>query len=222
MSRSAASTAFVAAAGPLLARLHDTRPNHDPATFRIGAGVVAGQEARLRPLLPVDPRPAAVLIPLVDRPEGPHILLTVRASHLRHHAGQIAFPGGRIELEDADPAAAALREAEEEIGLEPARVQVLGYLPDQLILTGFRVTPVVAHVTPGFTLRYDPGEVQETFELPWSHLIDARHHHAYRRQLAGMELEVRDILFGEHKIWGATAGMLFCLREWALPRPEGS
>ena len=204
------------AARRLFTVLEGTRPNHAADSLRLGASLASGADERLRPLFPPAPRPAAVLIGLVDREEGPGILLTVRAPHLRHHAGQIAFPGGRIEASDADPAAAALREAEEEIGLAPAAVRVLGYLPDHLILTGFRVTPVVARVSLNAPLRYDPGEVQETFELPWSHLIDDRYHRAYRRSIAGTEVDVRDIQFGAHTIWGATAAMLFCLRALAL------
>jgi 8-oxo-dGTP pyrophosphatase MutT (NUDIX family) len=204
------------AAQRLLARLAGTRPNHDPASFRIGAGLPQGFDERLQPLFPSDPRPAAVLIALVERDTGPGILLTVRSSQLRDHAGQIAFPGGRIEAGDAGPAAAALREAQEEIGLEPTQISVLGYLPDHLILTGFRVTPVVARVAPGFDLRLDAAEVQETFELPWQYLLDPRHHRDELRRFAGTQVPVREIVFAEHRIWGATAGMLFCLRDLAL------
>jgi 8-oxo-dGTP pyrophosphatase MutT (NUDIX family) len=200
----------------LLQRLVGTVPDHEPARWRIGAGLPQGFEERFRPLFPADPRPAAVLIGLVEREPEPSILLTVRASQMRHHAGQISFPGGRIEPHDAGPAAAALREAEEEIGLTSDFVQVVGYLPDHLILTGFRVTPVVARVRPGFSLRHDPGEVQQTFELPWSHLLDEGNHRSDRRVFAGTEVDVRDIHFGSHRIWGATAGMLLCLRDLAL------
>ncbi len=200
----------------LLQRLEGTAPDHDPARWRIGAGLPKGFDEQLRPLFPSHPAPAAVLIGLVERDAEPSILLTVRSSQLRHHAGQISFPGGRIEPDDAGPAAAALREAEEEIGLTSDHVEVVGYLPDHLILTGFRVTPVVARVRPGFSLRYDPGEVQQTFELPWSCLLDERNHRSDRRVFAGTEVEVRDIHFGSHRIWGATAGMLLCLRDLAL------
>ena len=216
MSLPAAGPDPRAAAERLMQRLEGTRPDHSPEHFRLGAGLAQGFEEPLKGLFPREVRPAAVLIGLVERTQGPAILLTVRASHLRHHAGQIAFPGGRMETSDADPAATALREAEEEIGLAPEHVQVIGYLPDHLILTGFRVTPVVARVASGFSLRFDPGEVQATFELPWAQLLDPAHHVQYRRRFADIEVEARDIVCGEHRIWGATAGMLFCLRELAL------
>ncbi len=222
MSPSRAAPDPTAAARQLLARLAGSQPDHDPAHLRLGAGLAQGCDELLRPHFPAEPRPAAVLIGLVAREAGPSILLTVRATHLRHHAGQIAFPGGRMEASDADPAATALREAQEEIGLAPEHVQVVGYLPDHLILTGYRVTPVVAHVAPGFALRFDPAEVQETFELPWLQLLDPAHHVAYRRRLLDTEVDARDILCGQHRIWGATAGMLFCLRELALSQGPAS
>jgi 8-oxo-dGTP pyrophosphatase MutT (NUDIX family) len=156
-----------------------------------------------------------VLVGFIER-EDPGILLTVRAAHLRKHAGQISFPGGRIEASDADPAAAAIREAHEEIGLAPQGVTVIGQLPDQIVLTGFRITPVVARIDASFAPRLDPSEVQELFELPLSQLLDATNHQAYRRNIAGTELDMRDIRFGRHRIWGATAGILLTLREYAL------
>ena len=107
---------------------------------------------RLQRHFPPDPVPAAVLVALVDRPEGLSVLLTQRASQLTNHAAQISFPGGRLEDTDADVAGAALREAQEEIGLDPARVRVFGYLPDHLVFSGFRVTPVLSLVTPPFAL----------------------------------------------------------------------
>ena len=181
---------------------------------RLGARLGPIPEAVL-PLLPVDPVPAAVLVCFIER-EDPGILLTVRAAHLRKHAGQISFPGGRIEASDADAAAAALREAQEEIGLAPQGVTVIGQLPDQIVLTGFRITPVVARVDASFAPRLDPGEVQELFELPLSQLLDSANHQTYRRNIAGTELDMRDIRFGRHRIWGATAGILLTLREYAL------
>jgi 8-oxo-dGTP pyrophosphatase MutT (NUDIX family) len=169
----------------------------------------------LLPLLPSQPVAAAVLVGFVER-EDPGILLTVRATNLRQHAGQISFPGGRIEADDASPAAAAVREAQEEIGVDPAGVRVIGQLPDQIVLTGYRITPVVARIEGVFEPRLDPGEVQELFELPLSRLLDSSHHETYRRSIGGTELEMRDIRFGRHRIWGATAGILLTLREYAL------
>ena len=117
-----------------------------------------------------------MLIPIIDRGEDLTVLLTLRADDLTHHAGQIAFPGGRVEAGDADAMAAALRETEEEIGLRREFVEVLGCLPDHAVITGFRVTPVVGLVRPGFELVLDPTEVAGTFEAPLRHLLDPSTH----------------------------------------------
>ena len=157
--------------------------------------------------------PAAVLVPLINRPEGLTVLFTERSADLPDHAGQISFPGGRIELSDDGPREAALREAREEIGLDPRFVNVAGYLPDHVIVSGFLVTPVVAFVQPGFELLLDSAEVESTFEVPVSFLFDPQNHHMRRRRIGSSdrEIEVIDIPFGEHNIWGATAGMIFTL-----------
>ena len=175
-----------------------------------------------RRFFPRDPVPAAVLMPLIERPELT-MLFTQRATELRNHAGQVSFPGGRIESGDAGPAAAALREAREEIGLDQRFVSVIGYLPDHLVITGFRVTPVVAVVAPGFELLPDTKEVQDTFEVPVSYLFDPANHRHNRRRSAftGEEMEFCDIPFGERNIWGATAGMLLTLyRLCVAPRGD--
>jgi 8-oxo-dGTP pyrophosphatase MutT (NUDIX family) len=162
-------------------------------------------------LIPAQPTPAAVLVPIVDRPDGLTVLLTQRGADLKHHAGQISFPGGRLESRDADAVDAALRETEEEIGLERGFVEVIGYLPDHLIISGYRVTPVVGFVRPGFELKLDATEVTEAFEVPLRFVLDPTHHKARRRQLGEGEIEVYDIPYGERNIWGATAGMLMTL-----------
>jgi 8-oxo-dGTP pyrophosphatase MutT (NUDIX family) len=140
-------------------------------------------------------------------------LLTQRATQLRKHAGQISFPGGRIEPEDADPKAAALREAHEEIGLDARFVTVVGYLPDHILLSGFRVTPVVSFVRTGFELLLDATEVQDTFEVPLSFIFDPANHRLRRRRFGfgEVEMELCDIPYGDRNIWGATAGMLMTL-----------
>lgn len=167
--------------------------------------------ARLRQSFPSDPVPAAVLVPLVDRDEGLSVLLTQRASHLKNHAGQISFPGGRIESDDPDPLSAALREAEEEIGLARSHVEVIGYLPDHLVISGFRITPVVAFVRPDYPVELDATEVDEIFEVPLDFLLDSRNHVPRVRKFDDEEIVFVDFPYGRHNIWGATAGMLMTL-----------
>jgi 8-oxo-dGTP pyrophosphatase MutT (NUDIX family) len=162
-------------------------------------------------LIPAEPIPAAVLVPIVDREDQLTVLLTQRAADLKHHGGQISFPGGRLEAVDAGPLDAALRETEEEIGLTRTHIDVLGFMPDHLIISGYRVTPVVGLVRPGFELRLDRTEVTEAFEVPLAHLLDPGNHRARRRKLGEGEIEVYDIPFGDRNIWGATAGMLMTL-----------
>ena len=191
------------------ARLAGTAPRHAREDWMVPGLFEAGDRRRL--LLPPDPVPAAVLIPLVERPDLT-VLFTQRATQLRHHAGQISFPGGRIEPSDPSPAAAALREAREEIGLDERFVSVIGYLPDHVVITGFRITPVVASVRPGFELALARQEVEDTFEVPLRYLFDPATHRVRRRaSVTGDEVEFREIPFGERSIWGATAGMLHTL-----------
>jgi 8-oxo-dGTP pyrophosphatase MutT (NUDIX family) len=161
-----------------------------------------------------DPRVAAVLVPLVVREEGITVLLTQRADHLNDHAGQVSFPGGRHEPFDVDATATALREAQEEVGLDPERVEILGSLPDYLTATGFCVTPVVGLVHPPFTVEADTLEVAEVFEVPLSFLMDPARHEVRVFRWEGGERRFfampypRGDAAGDYFIWGATAGML--------------
>ena len=175
------------------------------------AGLPPELSASFNHLIPVAPIPAAVLVPIVDHADSLTVLLTQRAADLKNHAGQISFPGGRIEATDNGPVDAALRETHEEIGLERRFIDVFGYLPDHLIISGYRVTPVVAFVRPGFELTLDRSEVTEAFEVPLDFLLDPANHKARRRKLGEGEIEVYDIPYGERNIWGATAGMLMTL-----------
>ena len=185
----------------------------DPDEVRIGP-FPPGVTARIRHLFPARPAPAAVLIPLVERAGQLNVLLTVRAAGLKHHAGQISFPGGRLEPADADPESGALRETEEEIGLHRSHIEILGRLPDHIIISGYQVTPVVAVVRPDFRLVLDPTEVAAAFEAPLDHLFDARNHVRVMRRMGDVELETVDLPWEGHRIWGATAGMLLTLRQW--------
>ena len=155
--------------------------------------------------------PAAVLFPIVVRDAGHTVMLTQRTAHLRDHAGQISFPGGRVEPQDVSPAATALREAEEEVGLDPARVEVVGYLPVYRTVTGFCVTPVVAIVKPPVDLRPDPGEVADVFEVPLSFLLDSANHQRCTMQFEGRQRDFYAVPYGDRYIWGATAGIILGL-----------
>jgi 8-oxo-dGTP pyrophosphatase MutT (NUDIX family) len=193
------------------ARLANTRPRHAMDDW-LTPGLSLQESRALQAYLPVAPIPAAVLVPMVEREEGLTVLLTQRASQLKNHAGQISFPGGRIEPQDAGPSAAALREAHEEIGLEARFVSVVGYLADHILLSGFRVTPVVAFVRPGFELLLDSQEVSDTFEVPLSYVFEPGNHRSQRRRVGAVaEFNVWDIQYQGRNIWGATAGMLLNL-----------
>lgn len=165
-------------------------------------------------LLPVgEPRHAAVLVGVVAHARAPTVLLTRRHEGLRHHAGQVSFPGGRIETCDASPAAAALREAHEEVGLQSAQFTPLGYLDPLLTITGFRVVPLLGLITPDFVAMPDPGEVAEAFEVPLDLLLDPRRLEQKRLEFGGQARHVLQYRYDEQRIWGATASILFNLRE---------
>jgi 8-oxo-dGTP pyrophosphatase MutT (NUDIX family) len=157
--------------------------------------------------------PAAVLFPIVLRDGGQTVLLTQRTAHLRDHAGQISFPGGRVEAHDCSPTDTALRETEEEIGLARERVEIVGFLPEYRTGTGFRVTPVVALVRPPFDLQPDPFEVAEIFEVPLAFLLDPANHQQHSLHYRGALRNYFAMPFGEYFIWGATAGMIRSLSE---------
>ena len=156
-------------------------------------------------------RPAAVLVPVVDRPE-PAVLLTLR-TELPSHPGQIAFPGGKIDPHDRTPADAALREAREEIGLGPALIEPIGYLDLYLTFSGYRILPTVARVRPDYQLVLCEAEVADAFEVPLAFLMDAQNHALHSRDWKGIERKYYAMPFGERYIWGVTAGILRNLYE---------
>lgn len=158
-------------------------------------------------------RPAAVLVGISFGLAGPSVLLTKRASGLQHHPGQIAFPGGKIETSDASAAAAALREAQEEVGLIPAKVQVLGLLPPHETVTGYTVTPVLGIVRDSFTPIPEAGEVEEVFHVPFAHLADPARYRVEKRLWRGQWRNYYTVPYGPYYIWGATARILRGLAE---------
>jgi 8-oxo-dGTP pyrophosphatase MutT (NUDIX family) len=157
-------------------------------------------------------KPAAVLVPIVDRRE-PTVLLTLRTAELTSHAGQVAFPGGKIDPADANPVAAALREAREEVGLWSTLVEPIGYLDLYLTFSGFRILPTVARVKPDFTLTINPAEVTETFEVPLEFLMTPENHQRKTRDWKGIARDYYAIPFENRYIWGITAGILRNLYE---------
>lgn len=163
--------------------------------------------------------PAAVLVPVVTRPDGLTVLLTKRTEHLHHHPGQISFPGGRMEVEDASPVVTALRETQEEIGLGAEHVELLGSLPNYRTGTGFEVTPVVGLVTPPFELTLDAFEVAEAFEVPLAFLLDPVNHQRHRMEVRGKVREYYAMPYKDYYIWGATAGMLVTLHRFLAEMP---
>jgi 8-oxo-dGTP pyrophosphatase MutT (NUDIX family) len=161
-------------------------------------------------------RPAAVLVPVMRRPQGLTVMLTVRSDQLRSHKGQISFPGGRRDDTDASAAANALREAQEEVGLDPKLVEVIGYLDDYPTLTRYRVTPVVGIVSGNPRLDHCADEVAEIFEVPLEFVLERKSFETKLLSREGMNLPFYELNFGKHRIWGATAGMLWSLyKKWA-------
>lgn len=156
-------------------------------------------------------RPAAVLVPLIERDRQLTMLFTKRTDHLHDHAGQVSFPGGRVEPRDPDMIETALRETEEEIGLHRSFINVVGQLQDYETGTGFRITPVVAFIRPDFTLTLDSFEVAETFEVPLDFLMDPANHQLHTRTWKGAERQFYAMPYGDYYIWGATAGMIVSL-----------
>ena len=159
------------------------------------------------------PRPAAVLVPIIARPGGLTVLLTQRPETMPTHAGQIAFPGGKMDRTDATPVDTALREAEEEIGLHRRHVEVLGFLDSYQTGTSFRIVPVVSIIDPSFTLTVDRREVVDAFEVPFAFLMDGANHRRDQRQYNGVVRHFYAMPYGDRYIWGATAGMLRNLYE---------
>ncbi|WP_309083329.1 CoA pyrophosphatase [Chelativorans sp.] len=156
---------------------------------------------------------AAVLVPVVDHGQEATVILTERAAHLRSHSGQVAFPGGRIDPTDASPEHAALREAEEEIGLDPSFVDVVGRMPDYVTGSGYRIRPILGIVRPGFILTINPEEVETVFEVPLSFLMDPANHRRDSRIWKERERFFYTIPYGDRFIWGVTAGILHMLYE---------
>jgi 8-oxo-dGTP pyrophosphatase MutT (NUDIX family) len=165
--------------------------------------------AGMQPMQPL--KPAAVLVPLIERPGGLTVLFTQRTSHLAHHAGQVSFPGGHIEPDDGGPTETALRETEEEVGLDRHHVDVIGHLDTYVTRTGFVVTPVVGVVRPPFALKPDAHEVAEVFEVPLAYLLDPANHRRCSAEFDNTTRHFYAIPYGRHFIWGATAGMLMNL-----------
>ncbi|MDT8857636.1 CoA pyrophosphatase [Paracoccaceae bacterium Fryx2] len=181
------------------------RPAEQSSDFDLNPGQVLPEGRVLRA--------AAVLVAVWDRPAGPQIILTKRSSRLAHHPGQIALPGGKIDAGDTGPEAAALREAEEEIGLPRGLVQVMGRLPAHETVTGFSVMPILGRVADDFAFRAEAGEVAEVFAVPLAHLADPARYRVERRRWRGEWRRYYAVPFGPYYIWGATARILRGLAE---------
>ena len=183
---------------PLIAALD--RPSAASSDFDLNPGVTLPEGRVLRP--------AGVLMPVIERAGALHLILTKRASHLKHHPGQIAFPGGKVDEGDADVAAAALREADEEIGLRPENVEILGFLPSHETVTSFTMTPVLGRIRAEFTPIPEPGEVEEVFSVPLVHVTNLAKFTVESRLWRGQRRQYYTVPFGPYYIWGATARIL--------------
>jgi 8-oxo-dGTP pyrophosphatase MutT (NUDIX family) len=193
-------------------RLSDTCLPADPTDVVMPPGSDNWPE-EIRSALTESLKPAGVLIPVIERDTGLTVLLTQRSAELKHHAGQICFPGGRMEGRDADIQATALRETHEEVGIPPDNVAVIGYLHPMPTVTGYAVTAVIGVLADPSTLTVDRTEVEFAFEVPLAFLLDKRNVHAAEREFRGHRVPIVEFQFEGHRIWGATAHMLLELRD---------
>ena len=199
--------------GQLVNRLSGTRLREDPTAVVLPPGSERWP-AEMRESLTASLKPAGVLIPIIDCSDaGLSVLLTKRSSALKHHAGQIAFPGGRMEDHDADITATALRETHEEVGIPPENVSIAGFLPPMPTVTGYAVTPVVGLIEEGVQLTLDPSEVDAAFEVPLAFLLDERNERTAERDFNGQKIPIVEFRYEGYRIWGATAHMLLVLRQ---------
>lgn len=205
-------------AGVIEALVRSLERTQPPVDLAAAALESLPPEARRR-LFSASLIPAGVLVALAERPRGWELLLTRRADNLRDHPGQISLPGGRVETRDGGPREAALREAREEVGLDPAFIQVIGYLKPQAVVTGFAVCPVVALLRPGFKLQVDAVEVAETFWLPLTFLTAPGRLIRGERVVHGVTLPTLSCQYGRYDIWGATAHILQSLCEQIGEQP---
>lgn len=202
-------------ASGLRARFANTQMPEDPLDVVMPPGLSRWPH-RMQEKLEGPLKPAGVLVPLMQREEGLSILLTQRAAHLKHHAGQVSFPGGRMEPHDVDVQAAALRETHEEVGIEPGQVDVIGYLRTMPTITGFAVTPIVGLVEEAPALVVDRKEVEYAFEVPLAHVLNERNDQLVDRDYEGRRFSMIEFHYGGERIWGATAYMLVAFRRFLL------
>lgn len=203
------------AADALRARFAGTRLPDDPLDVVMPPGLSRWPHG-LRDKLEGPLKPAGVLVPIIERVEGLSVLLTQRASHLKHHAGQVSFPGGSMEKHDDDVRATALRETEEEVGIAPHQVDVIGYLRAMPTITGFAVTPVVGLIRGVTDFSIDRTEVEYAFEVPLDYLLDERNDRLCDREYEGRKFRLIEFHHAGERIWGATAYMLLAFREYLL------
>ena len=199
----------------LIRLLPDFRPGDDPCQVELDP-TRPWPGSWVRHLAEGGLKAAGVLVPLIERRHGITVLMTRRAQDLPHHPGQVSFPGGRMEDNDRDIVATALRETQEEIGVNPARVTVAGVLDRLPTITGYAVTPIVGLLQPRERLTLDPGEVESAFEVPLDYLLDARNVIRTERLIEGVEVPLLESFYGGERIWGATAAMLKNLKEYLL------
>jgi 8-oxo-dGTP pyrophosphatase MutT (NUDIX family) len=179
----------------------------DPLQVRLAPGM-PDWPRHLRERLTEGLRPAGVLIPLLERSDGLTMLLTRRSAELKHHAGQVSFPGGSMEGPDRDIRDTALRETHEEVGIEPAQVETVGYLHPMPTITGYAVTPVIGIVEAGVVLAIDSTEVEEAFEVPLEFLLDESNQTHAEREFGGVRVPIIEYHYASQRIWGATAMMI--------------